>query len=164
METAGINNDFTPPELCVYSGDWDLYQEVLYEIFKRTLLTDNLFFQGLPVRIKRHPEYKERHFAFWHLISEGEKEDERTPDFRRCERLAWVRFVVEKSENHAGIFWWLNKRGSETHAVIWFEKENYAVILAKRQGYFLLKTAYLLEKRRALKFAEERTQFYKKKS
>lgn len=164
METSGVNDsDFNPPELCEYGGDWDTYQEILFGIFSQTLLTGDLVFQGLPIRIQRRPEYKDKHFAFWHLISEGEKEEERTPDFRRCERLAWVRFVIEKCESHTGIFWWQNKRGTKTRVVLWLEKENYAVILEKRKDYFLLKTAYFLEKRRAVKFAEERDQFYKKK-
>ena len=164
METSGVNDDnFILPELCEYTGDWESYQEILFGIFSQTLLSSDLFFQGLPVRIKRHPVYKEKHFAFWHLISEGEKEEERTPDFKRCKRISWVRFVIENSENHSGIFWWQNKRGSKTHVVIWFEQENYAVILEKRKDYFLLKTAYLLETRRAVKFAEERDQFCKRK-
>jgi len=165
METSGINDrNFNPPELCEYSGgDWDIYQEILYGIFSQTLLSDDLFFQGLPVRIKRVPEYKNKHFAFWHLISEGEKEEERTPDFRRCERIAWVRWTIENAENHPKISLWNNKRGTNVHVVIWFEIENYAVILAKRNGYFLLKTAYLLEKGRSATFAEERERFYKKK-
>ena len=162
MEPKEINNQ-TPPELVIFSGEWEPHQEALFQIFKKAFLDNTVQFQGLPVRIKKHPAYKEKHFAFWHLISEGEKEEERTPDMRRCERLPWVSWVIENCEKCSDISCWENKRGSQKHAVIWYEKENYVVILAKRKGYFLLKTAYLAESYRTKGFIREREEFKKKK-
>ena len=162
MASQEINN--LPPELFQFSGDWEAYGEALYEIFQNTLLNKILLFQGLRVGIRRLPEYKDKHFAFWHLISEGEKEEERTPDFRRCERLAWVSWVIQNCDNCAEISWWENTRNSEKNIVIWYEKENYAVILARRKDYFLLKTAYCLTPHRTIKFALERDGFRKNRN
>lgn len=163
METSEVNGS-TPPELHIFSGDWATYQEELYNIFLDKICNANLTFQGLPVKIKKHPEYKEKHFTFWHLTSEGDKEDERMPDLRRCERLSWVNWIILNCDLHTGISYWENKRGSQKHVVVWCESEKYAVILAKRNGYFLLKTAYHVKDRRADGFRKERKQSQSKKA
>jgi len=154
-------SSITPPKLLVYnpSDGWEAYQEILYKHFQDALVNGNLTFQGLRVSVKRVPPYKGKHFAFWHLTSEGEKEDERTPDFRRCERILWVAWIINNAGKNKDITFWENKRGSNRHTVIWHEKENYAVVLARRNNYFLLKTAYIHTERRAQMFRREREEY-----
>jgi len=164
MEAEEQLKNGTPPDIIPFSGDWDEYQEKLYKIFQDTICNSNLTFQGVRVGIKRHPEYKEKHFTFWHLTSEGEKEEERTPDLRRCERLPWVRWIIDNCDELPNIVYWENRRGSQRHVVIWCEEHNYAVILAKRNKYYLLKTAYCVSKRRASRFKKELSDFKKKNS
>lgn len=161
METSGIDNFL--PEIFVFPGEWGPYEEALYAIFTETLLNSDIYFQGAPVAIKKHPEYKGKHFSFWHLISEGEKEEERTPDLRRCERLAWISWIIKNCDNCTDISWWENKRGSQKHIVIWYEKVKYAVILAKRNSYYLLKSAYVATPNRVKIFNKERDGFRKNK-
>ena len=69
METSDIA-DNSLPALTMFSGEWEPYEEALYSIFIGTILKGNLSFQGLRVGVRRMPEYKGKHFAFWHLISE----------------------------------------------------------------------------------------------
>src|ERR1035437_1477446 len=104
MEAEEVNNS-QPPEIIGFSGQWDPYEEILFGIFKADFLDKTVRFQGLPVRIKKHPTSKEKPFAFWHLISEGEKEEERIPDFRRCERLPWVSWIIENCGKNEDISW-----------------------------------------------------------
>ena len=40
---------------------------------------------------------------------------------------------------------WQNRRGTEVNTLLWF-REEYLVVLARRQDYWLLKTAYCTEK------------------
>ncbi len=163
MESPQIKN--SPPELFIFpGGDWEEHQENLYNIFKDTLIKRQNYFQKNRVGVKRVPEYKNKHSAFWHLTSEGEKEEERTPDFRRCERLSWISWVIENSSTCMDISWWENTRKGEKNIVIWYEKgeESYAVILSKREGYFLLKTAYPVADHRARSFIEERKSYHSK--
>lgn len=151
------------PEIFPFAGEWEVYEEALYKIFQETLLGEVMHFQGVRVGVRRLPEYKGKHFAFWHLISEGEKEEERTPDLRRCERLAWVRWVIQNCDASPDISWWENERWGQKHIVIWHEKENYAVILARRNGYHMLKSAYLAAPHRTEAFRQERDNFKKNK-
>ena len=72
-------------------------------------------------------------------------EDDRTPDLRRCERIRWVRWVIQNAPTHAEIDEWQNTRGTEVNTLLWF-REEYLVVLARHQGYWLLRTAYCTEK------------------
>lgn len=110
---------------------------------------------------RRHPEAAGRWASFWHLVQEGRVEDDRTPDLRRCERIRWVRWVIENAATHAEIDEWQNTRGTEVNTLLWF-REEYLVVLAQRQGYWLLRTAYCTEKSgRIRQLRKERDAFHR---
>ena len=161
MEAEEIN--VTPPDLIVFSGkteEWELYQERLFDVFKKTIVEGKLRFLGLPVNPRRFPEEKGKHFTFWHLISEGEKEEERTPDLRRCERIAWVAWIIKNCGSHPDISYWESKRGSSRNFVLWYEEGQFAVILAKRSRYFVLLSAYqVVNDRRIQSFRRDRDEY-----
>ena len=124
-------------------GNWTRYVEVLYRFFEQDFLDSAPSFGGYRVGAKRHPEEQGKSATFWHLISEGEVESERVPDLRRCERIRWPRPVIE----HTGepvIKVWENKRGNEERVCLWLEDDEYLVVLARRSGYVLLWTAYMV--------------------
>jgi len=137
----------SPPEILAFDGDWAAYEDRIYEAFMDSFVRARVRFHGLPVNSQYRPATNGKGFSFWHLISEsqgpGSQEQERTPDLRRCERVQWVAWSIGEADRDApDIKWWENKRGRNTHVVIWLEGHDYAVILAKRHGYYLLKTAY----------------------
>ncbi|TKB83696.1 MAG: hypothetical protein E8D44_07715 [Nitrospira sp.] len=149
------------PEFFPFHGDWDRYEDELYEIYENTIVRSALTFGGLPVKAKFAPPTKKKGFTFWHLISEGEQEEERTPDFKRCERIRWVAWLVQNALSHPDVSWWENDRWGNTHIVIWHEQESFAVILAKRTGYVLLKTAYWVKQHRRKDFERERAEYWR---
>lgn len=161
METSDINNSI-PPELFLFSGEWEPYQEALFEIFKTTIAQGNLTFLGLPVKTRWFPSLKGKDFTFWHLISEGEKEEDRVPDLRRCERLSWVGWVLNNYATHPSISFCENNRKSSKNYVIWYKEGNYVVILSKRGKYFLLKTAYHVTSSHRIKSLQADMDAYKK--
>jgi hypothetical protein len=95
---------------------------------------------------RRHPEAAGRWASFWYLVQEGPVEDDRLPDLRRCERIRWVRWVIENAGTHAEIGEWQEVRGTQIDTLLWY-REEYLVVLAQRQGYWLLKTAYCTTQR-----------------
>lgn len=149
------------PDLFRFAGDWPSYEESLYRIYLADIVKANLSFNGLPIRCQYRPPSKNKHFGFWHVISEGKIEDDRLPDLRRCERIHWIAYLITHTDTDAEISWWENKRGNNTHVVIWHELENFAVILAKRNGYCLLKSAYCAETHRKKTFIKERDNFWR---
>jgi len=148
------------PDLLEFSGDWSLYIEEVYNEFQYSFLRSGIRFRGLPVQPRFTPEYDGKEFGFWHLTSEGEKEEERTPDLSRCARIRWISHMIIHSDNEH-LSCWEERRGSNTEFVIWNEIEDYVVVLAARRDYWLLKTAYIVNrsgKRRQLANSRARSQ------
>lgn len=153
-----------PPDLLqfnAFGGDWPAYEAELHRIFMAEIASGNLQFRGVRVGCRRNPEAAGRWASFWHLVQEGRVEDERLPDLRRCERIRWVRWIIEKAPAHAEINEWQNTRGTETNTLLWY-REEYLVVLAQRQGYWLLRTAYCTEQDgRIDKLRRERDAFHR---
>lgn len=129
------------PALLPFNGDWTTYETELYAIFLAEIAQGGLIFRGERVSCRRLPETEGKWASFWHLIQEGKVEDDRLPDLRRCERLRWVKYVIENWNGDPDIQWWENTRRSEINVLLWY-REEYLVILSKRDGYWLLKSAY----------------------
>lgn len=137
-----------PPDLVpltAFGGDWPAYETELHRIFIAEIARGGIEFEGFRVNCRRLPETAGKWASFWHLVQEGRVEDDRLPDLRRCERIRWVRWVIENAAAHAEIDIWQNTRGTEVNALLWF-REEYLVVLGQRQGYWLLRTAYCTDK------------------
>ena len=137
-----------PPDLLpftAFGGDWPAYETALHSIFIGEIARGGIVFGGVKVNCRRQPEAGGRWASFWHLVQEGRVEDDRLPDLRRCERIRWVRWVIENAVTHAEIDMWQNTRGTEVNTLLWF-REEYLVVLGQRQGYWLLRTAYCTAK------------------
>ena len=138
-----------PPGLVPFSGfggDWKAYEAALDRIFREEIAGGGLRFRGLPVQCRRLPESGGRWAAFWHLVQEGRAEEGRTPDLRRCERIRWIGWAIENAATHPAIDEWRNTRRGEANTLLWYD-EDYLVVLTRRRGYWLLKTAYCTERR-----------------
>lgn len=127
-----------------YGGNWNTYVEVLYRYFKEDFVDSKPHFEGRRMSLKRFPLEQGKEATFWHMISEGAIENDRLPDFRRCERIRWPKPIIEHSKDDA-IKLWKNQRRGETRICLWLESENYLVVLADRGGYVLPWTAFLVE-------------------
>lgn len=135
------------PELFPFHGDWDTYLDQLYEIYLREIVHGGITFRGLPVKSQYRPPTEGKGYGFWHVISEGPREADRLPDLRRCERIRWIRWVIQLADVSDDLIkCWENKRGGSTHVVLWLESHDFVVILARRRKYYLLKTAYNVTK------------------
>lgn len=142
-----------------FEGDWTSYVERLYETYMREIVNGGLTFSGLPIRSRYHPPSRGKGFGFWHVIQEGPSEDERIPDLRRCERITWISWMIKNATKDDRISWLEEVRRSSRDVLIWLEAEDYLVVLSKRKGYYLLKTAYLTNKphkRRGLRKKREK--------
>jgi hypothetical protein len=147
------------PALEAFWGDWASYEDHIYEIYVESLVRRTVSFQNKVVKCQYRPSTKNKHFGFWHLISEGRDEAERIPDLRRCERIRWVAWLIEHAAAD-GVRWWKNRRGRAVRIVIWLESEAFAVVLEEREGYCLLKTAYWVKRFRAEDFRREHQAYW----
>ena len=149
----------TLPALLLFDGNWPAYVENLYSVYMQQIVNGNLTFKGLRISCQYRPASQDKHYGFWHVVSEGEIEEDRIPDIRRCERISWIAYLISQVDSNPDISWWENKRGRDSHVVIWHEAENFVVILAKRSDYYLLKSAYCPETKRKAKFIAERAKY-----
>lgn len=80
-----------------YGSNWEVYVEAIYEIFKQDFIyhTPNWARDNSQVGINSSPMEQGKEFTFWHITSEGNVEEERTPCFRRCERIRFPRHLIE---------------------------------------------------------------------
>ena len=158
--------DWLPP-LVLFSdhgGDWESYLEAIYDHFKQDFIDSKPVFQGRRLGLKRHPLTLGKEATFWHMIQEGVVEEQRTPDFRRCERIRWPRPIIEHDTDDA-VKVWENQRRGEKRICLWFEQENYLVILADRGKYILPWTAYLVEQpHRQRKLQKEYEAYWRNKA
>ncbi len=135
-----------------YGGQWEEYLDAVYRRYCADFLTRKAYFRNNPVSTKYHPAAEGKGSGFWHCISEGAPsglEKDREPDLSRCERIGWIRAIIEHATDRS-IQYWQNQRhgrGTEINHLLWFDG-LYLVILSERpnystgKNYFLLKTAY----------------------
>lgn len=156
-------NSSLPPLILFddYGRDWDRYIDAAFAIFYRDFIETQPKLDGKWVRCRRDPMSDGKEAAFWHCVSSESIEDWRRDDFRRIERISWIRFAIE----HAGqdnIDRWTNIRYGKTCHLIWVYEE-FLVVLEERRWkhegheYFQLITAYCtLENHRKRKLRDER--------
>lgn len=144
----------TMPPLIMWSGnaaDFQTYLDDVYNVFINDLIQKKPVFLNKPVKARYHPSHANKHFSFWHIISEkGESasEDDRLPDLERCKRIAWIGHILAIS-NNSEILCWKNrrngKRGGEDRYLLYVPEERYLIILSEKKDYFLLVTAYCVK-------------------
>ncbi len=126
-----------------HCGDWQGYIDAVYAVFCRDFLQLRPQFRDEPVMIgKQIIDGKMR--TFWHVTTEGDIEVQRTPDMRRCERIGWIRPVIEH-DGDPFVLSWPSQRGRSVREVLWLEEMDFAVILEKRPECWWLWTTYVTD-------------------
>lgn len=142
-----------------YHGKWEDYLNALYGYFVQDFITAPPRFNGVRLALKRHPMIQGKEATFWHFISEGEEETSRLPDMRRCERIRWIKPIIESSSD-SNVKMWEEKRGSETRVHLCYGNWEYLVVLAHRGSYILPWTAFYIEQEHRRKKLEKRYNDY----
>ncbi len=134
-------------ELNEYGGQYDTYIEALYKIFENDFVKNKPIFRGRRLALKYHPEFNGKAYTFYHMTHIGIDENNRTPEFRRSERLPWARPSIEKGDEcHLKI--WEQIRNGKNRICIWLDMGNdphYFVILDDRKDYILPWTAFVAQ-------------------
>jgi hypothetical protein len=148
--------------LADYDGDWERFLDALYEVFRADFVENMPAYRGRRLALKRHPMTNGKEATFWHMVSEGDREEDREIDLRRCERIRWPRPIIEHADEPT-IKVWANRRKGENRICLWLEEQEYLVILADRRGYLLPWTAYpVTQPHRKRKLQKEYEEFRRK--
>lgn len=144
----GIPSWLPPLILFENHKGWKTYIDAVYKVFYYDFVQSRPFFAKLPIYVRQHPSYDNKGATFWHLISEGTEESERTPDLRRCERISWPKAIIENlNENEVKIWETTRTWKGQQQRRINFSNENfsYLVVIASKPKGFDLVTAYGIE-------------------
>lgn len=131
-----------------YSGDYHKFIDAVYQIFENDFIRHKTKFGSHVLGMKINPKFQERAYTFYHMTHEGEDENNRTPDLRRCECMPWAKPVIENVQNWNLKFWRQSRNRSENRICIWLEcseevEDDYFIILEVRETYVLLWTAFM---------------------
>lgn len=130
-------------EINDYDGDYAVYEQKVYEIYDNTFGKHEYEYQGKKVIHKKYPEFQDKPSTFWHIISEGECEEERQPNLERYARIAWPAFILSECMLRCSkLLIWENHRKGKTRVLLWCQDIDYLVVLDKRKDYYLFWTAY----------------------
>lgn len=144
-----------------YGGDFDSYNEAVYEVFRNDFLISLLSFNGTKLRLKKHPYVDGKEYTYYHFTHSGDIETERTPDFRRMERMPFPKPMIDNS-NHNDVRVWRVKRGSKDRILIFSESAQYLVVLEDRGDYILPWTGYYIEYSNKIRRLIKEYEAYKK--
>ena len=127
-----------------FGGNFDVYNEAVYEIFKEGFVSTKPTFGGVRLRLKRYPLVNGKEYTYYHFTHSGNIETKRIPDMRRMEIMPFPRPMIDASDS-TSLKVWRNKRGTKERILILHEEERYLVVLEDRRDYILPWTAYYIE-------------------
>ncbi len=137
------------PEMASVDPWTEATYEMLYRIFCRDIRDGSLKYANHDVWIFREMEDgKEK--IFWHLTSRDKKperiprrkkkffpadleyaEHERLPDLRRCERLPWIKPLIEHPTEPEVLAWDYEEGYKTIKTYIWIRNYDFVVIMKK---------------------------------
>jgi hypothetical protein len=134
--------------------DWKIYEEFLYQIFVQDFIKSQPELFGKPVRHRKHPVVTDKEQAFFHVTSKDtskivEDPNDRIPDFRRCERIHWIRTLLENYNCRKGccsfIKYWAEPWKMYKRWHFLFEEVRFLIVVEEREDYMLLITSYYID-------------------
>jgi hypothetical protein len=139
----------------------DTYK-ALYAIFRRDFVDSRPYYRGSEVW--HFPEKDDgKEVLFWHLTTREHKPEPvprrmrryaasisrpsgRYPDLRRCERLPWVRPMIENSLQPEVLAWDYREGDGDIHTYVWLKDRDFVVIMKKyRNGRRRLITSFYVD-------------------
>lgn len=135
------------PEMAnVNPWEADTY-EILYAIFHRDFVASRPRYRGSEVWY--FPQMEDgKEAIFWHLTTREHRpkpvprrmrryaesiaqQAGRYPDLRRCERLPWVRPIIENSREPELLAWDYREGHGNIRTYVWFKDRRFVVIMKK---------------------------------
>jgi len=148
-----IPPDWLPSMVVVNPWTHDTFDR-LYAVFERDFKATHPVYGGKAVRYFSDVE-DGKEVIFWHMTHRKEGlTEERLPDMRRCERLPWVRAIIENSNKREVVAWDYKEADGSIRTYLWLKDFDFLVLMKKyRDGSRRLITSYFIDyphKRRKL--------------
>lgn len=138
-------SDLVFPELVARSSfaSEDDFIEACYAFFKADFLDARPVFRNTRMGLKSLPKRNGKEATFYHMTTTGNDEENRTLDVDRSERIRWAKPVIE-NESHNQIRVWTERHRGQARIHLWHHDEDYVLVIAARNGYYLPWTAFYI--------------------
>lgn len=136
--------------LSAFGGNFTQYFSALFDVFEKEYIKTHPYYDGKRVVTKRYPEEETMHRTFYHLTHSGDDEKNREPNLERMSMILYPKFCIENS-SHEEFIVWENERGKDERVLILHLETKYLTVITKRKDYYILTTAYLLDKPHAIR-------------
>lgn len=165
--------DWLPEILKVIPWGAQTY-EMLYRVFCKDIRDSNLKYDNRDVWFFRDQKEDGKEKLFWHLTTRKPKpepiprrkkrfypagqthatdESERLPDMRRCERLIWVKPLIEKPSDPDVLAWDYEEGNGDIMTYVWIKAHRFLVLMKKmRNGSRRLVTSFYVDEHRVKGF------------
>lgn len=134
-------------KLSDFNGDPNEYIEHLFSIFKRDFILNTPTFRNQKVLFDKKDDAGKPQ-AFVHITTEEEKATkQRKLCLRRCERIAWIKAIIEHCDDQSVLLWeaeHFGKRRTTKRIYLFLESENFLVILEEMKwGHYMITAIYV---------------------
>ncbi len=138
------------------------YVDYVFSFFKRDFIDSVPAFRGKHVGFDRTDD-NGKPAGFTHITTETDhKTGERVLSMRRCERIGWIRAIIEHSTDPAVLMWekeHFTPRRVTNRIYLFLECDNFVVIIEeKKKGYYMITAIFVdspKQKAKHLKAHEE---------
>ncbi len=158
---------------CRNMVEWNSYLNKLYvDVFKPSFIDSFPRFRGLNVRIRKEPmdgnwEHDFVHMTHKDYYHKGKDPNDRDPDFRRSERLNWVKPIIEHYDCSVKmacnkILYWENYYRGYVRCNLFMPDERFHVVLERRKKVYYIITSFYVEEDWEIRKRINKYEAYKK--
>jgi hypothetical protein len=137
------------PLICLedFKGDVSKYLEHVFSIFTKDFVESKPIFRGNKVLYDNRDE-DGKPAVFVHITTENDHTSgERVICLRRCERISWIRSIIENVDDPAVLFWEKDQKAGKRRAIrtyLFLEKHDFLVVLQKiKYGHYMITAIYV---------------------
>lgn len=138
---------------CDDFSKYNEYRDRIYQVFLDTFINSSVVYDNCLVTVNRSPDNDGYPKGFDHITGRDyAKNKTRFPDFRRSERIGWIKPMIEESTDICpkcsecdGIKIWTRPYKNKTRTIFLSEEESYVVILEKKKHLYMLITAFYID-------------------
>jgi len=128
-------------------GDSQKYIEVLFQVFKKDFIDSRPTFRGKPVLFDKTLD-GDKPSTFVHITTETDlKTKQRILSLRRCERIAWLRKIIDNHSDSNVLVWTkihFSKRRKTNRVCLYLECGDYLIILDENiRGFYVITGIYV---------------------
>lgn len=142
-----------------FGGDWNAFIEAIYGYFCEDFIENCPRYKQRDVWLSDHRQDNGKEGTFWHITTNkqplsplGSSTIERLPDFKRSERIRWIREIIENATDPNVKRWTETIKGKVRHHLMY--KKEFLVVLGElgKNGNYVLITSYCIDNKNREKY------------